>query len=332
MKATVMTAAGAPDVLRASTVATPEIRTGTEILVRLRAAGVNPLDTKIRSGASAYPLALPAVLGCDGAGVVEAVGPEVTRFQPGDAVYFCRCPLDGERGTYGEYAVLDQRLAAAKPGGISFEEAAAVPLVLITAWESLFHRARLERGQDVLIHGGAGGTGHAAVQLARHAGARVCTTVSTGDKARFVTSLGADAPIRYRQRSFGDAVLEWTGGRGVDVALDTVGGKTFEHSFAAVRVYGDLVTLLQPPADTRWAVARQRNLRIALELMLTPGQLGMADAQSAQTGILERCTPLLADGTLRIHVGDVLPVEDAAEAHRRIEAGGVTGKLVLAIG
>lgn len=331
MQAAIMGAAGGPDVLRVEQVETPVIRAGTEMRVRLRAAGVNPIDAKLRGG-RAYPLELPAVLGCDGAGVVESVGPEVARFRPGDAVYFCQCPLGARPGTYGEFAVVDERFAAAKPASLSFEEAAAAPLVLITAWESLFGRARVQAGDRVLVHGGAGGTGHVAIQLARHAGARVSTTVSSDAKAELVAQLGAELPIRYREQDFAQAARGWTDDRGVDMALDTVGGPLFQQSFPAVRVYGDLVTLLQPPADTDWSVARQRNLRIGLELMLTPAQLGLQDALAAQARILEDCAALFDAGALRIELADMLPLADAAEAHRRLEAGGLQGKLVLAIG
>jgi NADPH2:quinone reductase len=184
----------------------------------------------------------------------------------------------------------------------------------------------------VLVHGGAGGTGHVAIQLARHAGARVCTTVSSDAKAELVTELGAELPIRYREQDFAQAARAWTDDRGVDMALDLVGGPLFQQSFPAVRVYGDLVTLLQPPADTDWSVARQRNLRIGLELMLTPAQLGLREALAAQARILGDCAALFDAGALRVELAEVLPLADAAEAHRRLEAGGLQGKLVLAIG
>ena len=331
MQAVVMTAPGGPEVLRMQAVADPVIQRDTEVLVRLKAAGINPIDTKIRSKASAFPVRLPAVLGCDGAGVVEAVGGGVRDFKVGDEVYFCRCGFGACPGNYAQYAVVDQRLVAMKPASLSFAEAAAAPLALITAWESLFDRARLEPGQQALIHGGAGGVGHLAIQLAKHAGARVCTTVGSEDKAAFAERLGAEEPILYKDENFVLAILAWTDEQGVDVALDTVGGETFEHSFTAVRCYGDLVTLLQPAANTNWMIARQRNLRISLELMLTPIYLGMEDAQRHQGEILRRCAGLFDNGELRVHVAQSFPLAEAAAAHRVLESGSMSGKLALVI-
>ncbi len=331
MKAAVMATNGNPEVLELQDVNEPRIGRDTEVLVRLKAAGVNPIDLKLRRGEAAYPLGEPAVLGCDGAGIVEQVGPGVTGLAVDDEVYFCQPGFGARMGTYAEYAVVDQRLVAPKPASLSFEEAAAVPLVLITAWEALYDRARVGEGQDVMVHGGAGGVGHMAIQIAKLAGARVCATVSSEEKAAFVERLGADEPVFYREENFTIALLEWTDEEGVDICLDTVGGKTFEHSFTAVRVYGDLVTLLQPPAGTNWMVARQRNLRISFELMLTPLYLGMVAAQHRQGQILRRAAELLDTGRLRVHVAQTFSLADAAEAHRRLEAGSATGKLVLAV-
>jgi NADPH2:quinone reductase len=272
---------------------------------------------------------MPCILGCDGAGVVEAVGPRVSRFRVGDPVYYCNGGIGGDAGSYAQYTVVDERFAAAKPGNLSFVEAAAAPLVLITAWESLHDRAHVRPDQSVLVHAGAGGVGHVAIQLARVAGARVLTTVGYEAKAAFAGELGATETVLYRQVDFADLALAWTGGVGVDLALDTIGGAVFAHSFAAVRHYGDLVTLLQPPAGTDWKVARLRNLRIGLELMLTPMYDGLTEARVHQTGILEQCAQLFEQGRLRVHVSHTLPLGEAATAHRLIEAGGMTGKIVL---
>lgn len=330
MQAIVMTSAGGPEVLQVQELPQPGIEHDTDMLVRLKAAGVNPIDTKVRTNPNPHPVELPLVLGCDGAGVVEAVGAGVKRFKPGDEVYFSRCPTHGHSGTYAEYCVVDERNSAHKPSSLSFVEAAAAPLVMITAWESLFDRAHLEPGQRVLIHAGAGGVGHVAIQLAKHAGAKVCTTVSA-EKIVFVKALGSDKVILYKDGNFVSAVLEWTDQQGVDVVLDTVGGATFEQSFAAVRCYGDLVTLLQPGPEMNWAIARQRNLRISLEVMLTPMYLGLEEAQRHQAEILKQCATLLDAGKLKIHVTKTFPLAHAAEAHRHIEAGSTSGKIVLTI-
>ncbi len=330
MKAVVMTRPGGPEVLEVADLPDPEIRAPTEMLVRVHAAGVNPVDTKLRARGTYYPDRLPAVLGCDGAGVVEAVGSEVRRFRPGDAVYWCNGGIGGEPGNYAELAVVDERFAAPKPASLDFVQAAAAPLVLITAWEALHDRARIAAGQKVLVHAGAGGVGHVAVQLAREAGCAVAATVSTEEKARFVAELGVERPIRYREEDFVEAVRAWAED-GADVVLDTVGGTTFQRSFAATRHYGDLVTLLQPAADTDWKEARLRNLRVSLELMLTPMHRGLTAARRHQADILARCGELFDAGRLRVHVTATFPLAQAAEAHRRLEAGSMTGKLVLVV-
>jgi NADPH2:quinone reductase len=331
MKAVVMTAVGGPEVLEVREVAVPAIERDTQMRVRLKAAGVNPVDTKLRSRGTFYPERLPAVLGCDGAGVVEEVGPAVQRFRPGDEVFFCYGGIGDRPGNYAEYTVVEESCAAHKPAGWSFVTAASAPLVCITAWEALHDRGRIASGGSVLVHAGAGGVGHVAIQLAVEAGARVATTVSSPEKAAFVQSLGAERPLFYRERDFVAETLAWTAGAGADLAFDTVGGRTFADSFPAVRVYGDLVTLLQPPADVDWNVARSRNLRISLELMLTPLHLGLAAALRHQGEILEHCAALAEAGRLRLHVADTLPLEQAAVAHRLIQTGSMTGKLVLVL-
>lgn len=333
MKAVLMTAAGEPEVLQLQEVPEPQIQNDTQILVRLQAAGLNPLDTKLRRRGTFYSDQMPAILGCDGAGVVEAVGSGVQQFRVGDEVYFCAGGL-GESGTgnYAQLTVVDERLVAHKPASLSFAEAAAAPLVLITAWEALYDRGRLEAGQRVLIHAGSGGVGHVAIQLAKLRGAEVCTTVGSQDKARLVRQLGADHPILYKQTDFVQAALDWTEGEGVDLAFDTVGGKTFYDTFPAVRVYGDVVTILEPdPAYFNWKTARSRNLRISFELMLTPMLQGLVEAQQHQAEILKQCASWIDEGKLKIHLSQTFPLQDAAAAHKALEAGSTTGKIVLLI-
>ncbi len=331
MKAVSIAVPGEPEVLQLATVATPQIQSPKEILVELKAAGVNPIDTKLRRRGTFYPEQMPAILGCDGAGVVVAVGAGVRRFTIGDEVYFCNAGLGGHPGNYAEYTTVDECFVASKPNSISFVEAAAAPLVLITAWEALFDRGRLEAGRRVLIHAGAGGVGHVAIQLAKLKGANVCTTVSTAQKAEFVLSLGADKAILYKQEDFVEAALAWTNGEGVELAFDTVGGNTFARTFPAVQIGGDLVTILEPDAATSWKVARNRNLRISFELILTPMLQGLGDLQRHQAHILSECARAINAGQLKIHVSQVFPLAEAATAHRLIESGSVTGKLVLQI-
>jgi NADPH2:quinone reductase len=331
MKAVLMTAPGEPEVLQLVEVPTPQIQSSREILVELKAAGVNPIDTKLRRRGTFYPDRMPAILGCDGSGVVVAVGAGVQDFSIGDEVYFCNAGLGGHSGNYAEYATVDERFVSRKPASVSFEVAAAAPLVLITAWEALYDRGRLESGRRVLIHAGAGGVGHVAIQLAKLQGASVCTTVGTPEKAEFARSLGADKTILYKQEDFVAAVLDWTNGQGVELAFDTVGGSAIAQTFPAVQIGGDLVTILEPEPDTSWKVARTRNLRFSFELMLTPMLQGLVDLQQHQAHILSECARLIDTGQLKIHVSQVFPLAEAAAAHRLLEAGHVTGKLVLRI-
>jgi NADPH:quinone reductase len=331
MKAVLMTAAGAPDVLQFQAMPEPQLQHSTDLLIRLKAAGINPIDTKLRQRGTFYPDRMPAILGCDGAGVVEAVGAGVRQFHIGDEVYFCNGGLGGHPGTYAEYAIANEQFVARKPATLNFAEAAAAPLVLITAWEALFDRGRLESGQKVLVQAGAGGVGHVAIQLAKLRGAQVCTTVSSAEKAEFVKALGADHAILYPQTDPVKAVLDWTNGEGVDLGFDTVGGKVLSQTIASTKIYGDVVTLLAADAETDWKTARNRNLRVGYELMLTPMLQGLVAAQQAQARILEDCARLIDQGKLKIHLDRTFPLEEAAAAHQRLESGSMVGKIVLAI-
>ena len=329
MKAIHMTAAGAPDVLQLADLPEPEITTAMQIKVQLRAAGINPVDTKLRSRGVFYADALPAILGCDGAGIVTETGTGVTRFKPGDEVWFCHGGLGGAPGNYAEYTVLEQAEAETKPPSLSFEQAAALPLVLITAWEALFDRAGLRAGQTALIHAGAGGVGHVAIQLAKSVGANVATTVSSDEKAEFVSRLGADRVIRYRDTDFVEDIMQWTGGEGGDVVLDSLGGDTFQRSLSAAKVYGHVNTLLDPGSGIVWKEARDRNLSISFTLMLTPMLKNLTAARRHQGEILNRCAELIEAGKLETRVSQEFPLAEAAKAHTLIEQGHVQGKIVL---
>lgn len=328
MRAMLMTAAGGPEVLQWADVPEPTLSRPSQVKVRLRAAGVNPIDTKLRARGVFYPNALPAILGCDGAGEVVEAGAE-SGLAPGDRVAFCHGGLGGAAGNYAEYTVLEAAETALIPDGVSFEQAAALPLVLITAWESLHDRARLQAGQTVLILGGAGGVGHVAIQLARLAGARVLATAGTPEKAAFVRTLGADEAILYHDEDLLERAVRLTGGRGADVVFDTVGGALFHQAIRCAAYAGDVVTLHEPSADAPWKEARSRNLRISFDLMLTPMLQDLPQARAHQVDILRQGLGMLADGRLTVHVGAVLPLKEAAEAHRRIGTGHTQGKIIL---
>jgi NADPH2:quinone reductase len=330
VKAALIQETGEPSVLQYQNTPTPDLTTPTDVRVRLKAAGINPIDTKLRRGM--YPMThFPAILGCDGAGVVEKVGDQVKTLQPGDEVFFFYGGLDGVPGNYAEYIVLDERFAIPKPDAIDFIQAAAAPLVSLTAWEALHDRAGMKQGDCVLIHGGAGGVGHVAIQIAKRAGAQVCTTVSNDEKAAFVKKLGADYIINYRETNFVDASLEWTDGQGVDIVMDNVGGSVIPESFAALKPYGNLVTLLKPEQDTDWTLARQRNLRLGFEVMLLPQVAGLLDAQQHQSWILQQCARMMQDKELVVFVNQTLPLDNVTHAHEIIETRSTTGKIVLEI-
>lgn len=330
MKSIVMTAIGNPDVLKFQDSIEPEISKPTQIKVKLEAAGVNPVDTKIRRNGLLYDQALPAILGCDGAGVVVEIGSAVSKFKNGDKVWFCHGGLGREPGNYAEYTVIDERWLSLMPKSFSFIESAASPLVLITAWGALFDRGGLQEGQSVLIHAGAGGVGHVAIQLAKLKGARVITTVGSDEKAEFVKSLGADEAVIYQPNGFAEAVNKLTEGKGVDLVVDTVGSEVFKESIAVTAHFGRLVTLLDP-GELSFAEARVRNLLIGFELMLTPMLRDLDEARDKHIEILNQCADYADNGQLKPYISTIVPLNEAARAHELIETHRTTGKIVLAM-
>jgi NADPH2:quinone reductase len=330
MKAILMTAVGGSDVLQEKEIEQPILTTATQIKVRLHAAGVNPVDTKIRKGGLFYPNAqLPAVLGCDGAGEIIEVGANVSDFKIGDNVWFCNGGLGREQGNYAQFTVIESRWVSLMPK-VNFEIAAAAPLVLITAWGALFERGNLKSEETVLIHAGAGGVGHVAIQLAKIAGAKVITTVSSDEKAEFVKSLGADEVIFYNQTDIAAEVNRLTNGRGADLVFDTVGADVFKLSIPCTAHFGRIVTLLDA-SNLDLSEARMRNLLIGFELMLTPMLRDLDVERDKHVALLNKCAEFINAGKLKIHVSKVLPLHDAKKAHDLIESGHTIGKIVLEI-
>ncbi|RLJ30679.1 NADPH:quinone reductase-like Zn-dependent oxidoreductase [Chryseobacterium sp. 7] len=212
-----------------------------EVLVKIYSSGVNPIDNKIRIGKAPYATPnLPAILGTDMAGVIEDVGEDVINFKKGDEVYGLVGGVFGSGGTLAEYVSVDANLIAKKPNNLTWKEAAAVPLVALTAWEGIKDRIKIQIGDKVLIHGGAGGVGHMALQLAKIDGAEVYTTVSN-EKRHIVEKLGG-IPIDYKQETIEDYISRYTKGEGFDVIYDTVGGETLNESFQAVKHYGNVAS------------------------------------------------------------------------------------------
>lgn len=332
MQAVVLTAPGGPEALKIETVPAPEIKSSQQVLVRLKAASLNPADSYFRAYGPYLELEGPCILGHDGAGVVEQVGSDVTRVSPGDRVCFCNGGIGGPHGSYAEFALVPETQLALIPDSIDFTRAAALPLVFITAWESLCERARVEAGESVLIHAGAGGTGHIAVQLAASLGARVATTVSSEAKAELVTSLGAQRPIRYREEDFVSAAMEWTEKRGLDVALDNLGPEIFSKTITAMAPYGRIVTLMGTPGDDDNETAYVNNLSIHNVMMLTPMVLGMQARLDHQARLVEQGLSRLQQGELRVVIASTYALADISDAHRQLDAGGTCGKILLAIG
>ena len=331
MKAVQMREAGDISVLQYVDMDEPVIRSPTDVKVKLHAASVNPVDTKIRATAGYYPDKLPAVLGCDGAGVVVETGDKVKHFKPGDEVWFFHGGLGNEQGNYAEFNVLDESLLSKKPTTLDFKQAAIGPLILITAWEALYDQVHLDERKTILIHAGAGGVGHVAIQLAKRKGARVLTTIRGEDKQKLVKHFGADEVIDYRSDDFVKKANEMTGGDGVDVIFDTISGETFKKSLNCLAYRDEIVTLLDPNTDTAWKEARLRNIKMIFELMLTPMVSGLSAARRHQVEILDQCGQWIDNGELQLVLSQSFPLADAAKAHTAIESGHTMGKIALEI-
>lgn len=325
-----MTAAGDISVLEQQELAEPNITKDTEVKIKIQAAGVNPIDTKVRSMAMFYPDNLPAVLGCDLAGEVIEIGAAVTDFEVGDKVWACHGGLGAEQGNYAQFTVIESQYLSAMPKTIDFNTAAAGPLVLITAWGALFDRGRLQAGETVLIHAGAGGVGHVAIQLAKAKGARVITTVSSTEKAEWVKSLGADEVILYTEENVQQRIDQLTQGEGVDLTFDTVGGDVFTESITLTAHFGRIVTLLAVDS-VDLSEARIRNLSISFELMLVPMLRNLNQARKQHIKILQQCAEYIDNKQLIIKVAKVYSLADASVVHQLIETGHTTGKYVLNI-
>jgi NADPH:quinone reductase-like Zn-dependent oxidoreductase len=303
---------GGPEVLVPAKTARPA-PVPTEVLVRVHATSVNPVDWKTRAGSGMGDLfgGAPMILGWDVSGVVEETGAGVTRFAPGDEVFgMPRFPHPA--GSYAEYVAAPSRHFARKPAGLDHEHAAALPLAGLTAWQALVDTADVQAGQRVLVHAAAGGVGHLAVQIAKARGAYVVGTASAA-KHDFVHGLGADEMIDYRTTDFAAAVSE------VDVVLDAIGGENVTRSVATVVRGGQIVSIRGGGDDQARAAADAKGVRIAT-VLVEPDHSG-----------LEGLAALVAQGRLRVEVDRVLPLEEAATAHRLGEAGQVRGKIVLSV-
>ncbi len=324
MRAAIIDATGAS--FRLATIPRPEPGAG-QVLVRIAASGVNPLDLKIRAGAAAHARQpLPAILGIDLAGTVEAVGPGVTRFRPGDEVYGMTGGVGGLQGSLADHAAVDAELLAMKPATLSLREAAALPLVVITAWEGLVDRAGIRAGQTVLVQGGAGGVGQMAIQLAHAFGATVFATGSAGSRAA-IERLGAQfidrtEPVEAMVARLGD-------GRGFDLVYDTAGGPSLDAAFQAVRRFGHVVSALgwgtHTLAPLSFKAASYSGVFTLLPLLTGEGRLHHGE-------ILAEAARLFGKGALRPSLDPRrFTLATAEAAHQAVRDGSARGKLVIDI-
>jgi NADPH:quinone reductase-like Zn-dependent oxidoreductase len=295
-----------------------------EVLVRVKAAGVNPVDIAIASGkhpASAR-MNLPYIPGVEAAGVVEAAGPGVAGLKEGDSIYGRTIG-----GSYCELTRIAETEASMVPDGFSFEEAASIPIVFMTAWQSLFNKADTQPGETVLIQAGGGGVGSAAIQLAKWKGATVLTTVGSAEKAGRAKALGADHVILYKETPFDEEVLRLTEGQGADVIIETVAAENLPRDISALKIFGRIVIIGNgtgkgPEATLPVGPALFKDLRI---LSMT-----MFNAGPQVAGILKGLAEAFAGGQVRpLGGGIAFPLEKAAEAHKALLAGAFFGKIVL---
>jgi NADPH2:quinone reductase len=318
MKAALLKSFGGPEAFELRDVPKPVPQAG-QVLVRVHATSINPLDYQVRRGDYADFVPLPAITGHDVSGVVEAVGPGVTAFSPGDEVWYTPQIFDGP-GSYAEYHAAAESIVAMKPPSLSHLEAASLTLVGGTVWEALVVRAALRVGESILVHGGAGGVGHIAIQVAKAMGARVLTTVRA-ENFEFARSLGADVLIDYQQENVVDAVMRETDGRGVDVVFDTIGGDTLSSSPDVLAQLGRVVSIVDTAQPQKVLQAWGKNA--SYHFVFTRQNRGKLDELSA----------LVARGQLRPHVGAVYSLDDIAQAHARLESrdNGLRGKIAIAV-
>ncbi|QRK11060.1 zinc-dependent alcohol dehydrogenase family protein [Archangium violaceum] len=314
MRAIVTPRFGGPESFEVRDVPTPTAGPG-QVLVRVIASGTNPVDAKLRQDGTWAGLQPPVVLGYDASGVIEQVGPGVTDFKPGDEVFYTPEIFHNPLGTYAELNVVGTGIIARKPQGLSHEEAAAIPLACGTAWDALVRRLQVRVGETVLIHGGSGGVGSFAVQIAKAMGARVIATAGAGNQET-LRQLGADLAIDYQREDVARIALRETGGQGVDAVFDTV-GKNVIPSIPATRPFGRIATILGFSGDVSAFYPRNITLH---GVFLT-----------RERRRLEEMTPLIERKQVRPLVERVIPLEQVAEAHRRLDSGHGRGKLVLSV-
>ncbi len=326
MNSQVITQFGDTTVFQSTQLPKPALKAGY-VLIDVKATSINPLDLKIRSGLyGKIAPDFPAILHGDVAGIISEVGEGVKEFKVGDEVYGCAGGVKGENGALSEFMLADARLIAKKPTSLSMTEAAALPLVSITAWEALVDRVHIQPGQKILVHGGTGGVGSIAIQLAKSLGADVYTT-SSPDKAALVPGLPAQNVINYRKESVTEYVKRITDGKGFDIIFDTVGEKNIEVSFEALALYGTVVTI-QANATINLAGLHAKSGTLTTILMLIP--LLYNQRREHHGEILREIAKLVDAGKIKpLIYPKTFTFEEIQQAHQLAESGSTYGKIVL---
>lgn len=314
MKVAIINKFGPPEVLQITDLEIPEPNED-EVLIKIKFAGINPVDTKVRAGTSGMSkkLQLPAILGWDVSGTIELVGKNVSDFKTGDEVFGC-IGFPGLGKTYAQFAVADSKLITKKPANVTFEEAAAVPLAGLTAYQAINEHLKVSKGQKVLIQAAAGGVGHLAVQFAKINGAFVAGTAS-GKNEEFLKSLGVDQFINYKTEKFEDVVND------VDAILDAMGGEILYRSFSCVKKGGRVVCLPSSTKNDPKAIelAKQHDVEMIWPMMHPDGK-----EMSLIAGLMEQ-------EKMQVKVDKVFNLDQIVEAHKAVETHGTDGKVIIRI-
>lgn len=314
MKAIAISNYGEADVLKFQEIQKPK-PTGKELLIKVCATSVNPVDCKIRKGLIQTGVNFPQILGFDVSGVVEELGNLVTDFKVGDEVFYLP-RIIGWQGAYAEYHLVEEAIVAKKPSNLSHTEAASIPLVGCTSWDALIERAQIKLGETVLIHAGAGGVGSFAIQLAKACGCYVFTTCSSKNHD-LVKKLGADRTIDYKNEDFVKVIMSETNNSGVDVVFDTVGGETLTKSIEVARYFGRIASIIRVPANLEQAFFRNITIHPVF-------------VQSGRHK-LDEIRKLLERGEVKPVIDSVVELNNIPKAHEKIEKGSVRGKIVIRI-
>jgi len=323
MKAMIIKQLGSSDVFQLAEKAMPLVKSG-HMLVEVKASSVNPLDTMLRSSDTPWSANLPEILHGDVAGIVTEIAPDVSNFKVGDEVYGCAGGIAGIDGALAEFMLVDADLMAHKPKTVTMKEAAALPLVSITAWEALHNKLAVKAGDKVLIHGATGGVGHIAIQLAKYFGADV-TATSMPQNVAVAETLGADNLVNVAQQTVQEYVEQYTDGVGFDAIFDTVAGDNIQRSFEAARFNGAVATTL--PIENVLQVAL-KSLSFHSVLMLIPMVEGIN--RSSHGEILTKVAELVDLGVVKPLLDDSdFTIWQVADAHARLESGAAVGKIAL---